>query len=142
MIPQQDILDYIFQLESEEVAPKTKTFKMDTKHRRIQGFIDGKKSLMQRIYRELKTEKHEFPVYEEFGIKTNDLFGKSTSYAYGTLVNRIKECNFASDYEVESLTNFRRVARKERNELQIEFTVISIYGELNIKEVFSLVDVW
>lgn len=140
MIPKQSTIDYIFLQDTEVVAPPTLTYRMDVKNKRIQGNISGRNALIQRIYKELKTDKHKYPAYEEFGVKTSDLFGGSVSYAYATLTNRISECNFATSYEVESLTDFE-MTNSTKTELRIKFNVNSIYGVLNIEEVYKIGDI-
>lgn len=117
--------------ENEEVS---KTYKvMDN---RIQGFTDELQALKQAIYKELNTERYEYPIYSfSYGIELESLIGKDVTYVKIELKRRIQEC-LLKDSRVESVDNFQFDVKGD--EMLCTFDVTSIYGEITITREVSL----
>lgn len=115
-----------------EGVETTKTYKLSTD--KIQGFTDELEALQQAIYKELSTEKYEYPIYSfDYGIELESLIGKDVTYVKIELKRRIQEC-LIKDERIESVDNFLYTVTGD--EMLCTFEVISIYGEITItKEV-------
>lgn len=112
----------------------SKTYKvMDEK---IQGFTDELQALKQAIYKELNTERYEYPIYSfSYGIALESLLGKDVTYVKIELKRRIQEC-LLKDERIESVENFKFDVKGD--EMLCTFDVISIYGEINITKEVNL----
>lgn len=79
--------------ENEEVTIST-TYKLDTDKAIIQGKITDLESLRQAIYKELKTEKYEYPIYSyDYGTELHTLIGiDSHAYVEVEAKRMITEC--------------------------------------------------
>jgi|SRR5665648_86067 len=108
----------------------TKTYKLsDTK---VQGFTDELGALEQAIYKELNTEKYEYPIYSfNYGIEFESLIGKDPIYVRVEIKRRIQEC-LLQDERVTSVDNFNFVITGD--EMLCTFDVASIYGEITISK--------
>ncbi|MDY3922757.1 MAG: DUF2634 domain-containing protein [Ezakiella sp.] len=118
-------------IEIEKVKP-SKTYRMDIVRERIIGHCDGIEALKQAIYKELNTEKGEYVIYGDYGLKKKDLFGKEKRWAYMILTDRIRECLIDDDRinDVHSFLYIDDMSRKDN--LCLSFVVDSIYGEFEV----------
>lgn len=124
-------------IEIEKVKP-SKTYKMDIERERIWGHCDGIEALKQAIYKELNTEKGEYVIYGDYGLKKKDLFGKEKRWAYMILTDRIKDALIDDDRinDVHSFLYIDEMSKKDN--LCLSFVVDSIYGEFEMSEVIRL----
>lgn len=138
MIPQEDTSDYLFKNgRVVEGDMPSLTYKMHIYDKEVNGNAEGIKALEQAIYKELNTERYDYPIYEEYGIQLKDLFGKPKNFVYPILCERIREC-LENDDRINSVVNFKYIKEESRYEnLSISFVVNSIYGEIPMKEVFK-----
>lgn len=118
-------------IEIERVKP-SKTYKMDIERERIWGHCDDIEALKQAIYKELNTEKGEYVIYGEYGLKKKDLFGKEKRWAYMILTDRIRDALIDDDRinEVHSFIYNEEMSQKDN--VCLSFTVDSIYGEFDV----------
>ena len=118
-------------IEIERVKP-SKTYKMDIERERIWGYCDDIEALKQAIYKELNTEKGEYVIYGEYGLKKKDLFGKEKRWAYMILTDRIRDALIDDDRinEVHSFIYNEEMSQKDN--VCLSFTVDSIYGEFDV----------
>lgn len=115
-------------LEIIEALETTQTYKLtDIK---IQGFIDKLEALKQAIYKMLDTEKYEYPIYSfSYGINLVNLVENDIVYGKIEMKRRIQEC-LLQDERIKSVDNF--IFTVTGDEILCEFSVTSIYGEINI----------
>lgn len=127
MIPEDAI-----EIKLNEDKEKTKTYKITDN--KIQGFTDGINALQQAIYKELNTEKYEYPIYSfNYGIEIESLVGKDPIYVKIDLKRRIQECLLKDD-RIISVDNFSYSISGDS--MLCNFDVKSIYGDITItKEV-------
>lgn len=139
MIPQEGMSDYLFRTgKMKEVQRPSKSYKMHIYDKQVYGNIDGLEALKQAIYKELNTERYDYPIYDQYGIQLKDLFGKPKTFVYPILVERIKEC-LEHDDRIEQVKDFVYIKEESRYEnLSISFVVVSKYGEFGIREVFKV----
>lgn len=115
-------------LEVTEDIEVSRTYKVSDN--RIQGFTDELQALKQAIYKELRTERYEYPIYSfNYGIDFESLIGKDVIYVKSELRRRIEEC-ILKDERVISVENFNYETKGD--EMLCTLDVISIYGELDI----------
>lgn len=119
-------------LEVTDETKITKTYKLSQAN--IQGFTDELEALQQAIYKVLRTEKYEYPIYSFFyGIELESLIGKDRDYVKIELKRRIRDC-LLQDERIQSVDNFEFAAAGDK--MLCKFSVSSIYGELAVtKEV-------
>lgn len=100
----------------------------------LSGYVEELESLKQALYKVLKTERYEYPIYSfDYGIELESLIGKDSDYVRIELKRRIEEC-LLEDERVQEVNNFEFI--QDGESLICSFNVISIYGEISItKEV-------
>jgi hypothetical protein len=99
---------------------------------RIQGFTDGLNALRQAIYHMLNTEQFEYPVYTlDYGLQTDDLFGKDREYVKSELQRRIRECLLTDD-RITGVDNF--VFSADGDKMLCTFDVENIYKTMSISK--------
>src|SRR5690554_3102108 len=97
---------------------------------KIQGFTDELKALEQAIFKELSTERYEYPIYSfSYGIDLQSLVGKDSTYVKIEIKRRIQEC-LMKDSRIKSVENFQLDVKGD--EMLCTFDVISTYGEMTI----------
>ncbi|EHL11072.1 hypothetical protein HMPREF9629_00609 [Peptoanaerobacter stomatis] len=137
MIPDTDELNLLM-LEGvrDDIAPSY-TYRIHVKSDKVYAHIDDREALKQTIYKELNTQKDVYIIYPNYGIDIEDLFGEPKNFAYIELVRRIEECLIKDD-RILSVNNFYYdIEKSKRDELSISFTVNSVYGGINIKNVWK-----
>lgn len=125
MIPESAI-----DVELNDDLEVTRTYKLSMD--KIQGFTDGLEALKQAIYKELNTEKYEFPIYSfSYGIELESLLGKDPIYVKVELKRRIQEC-LLKDERIVSVNNFSYSISGDT--MFCNFEVKSIYGDITISK--------
>lgn len=112
------------------------TYQLDISKNRIKSYkIDQKEAVKQASFLILNTERYDCVLYSwNFGIETKDLIGKSPSYVYPELCERIKEA-LIQDSRITSVNEFSYEILK--NKMTIYFTIYTIYGDFDShKEVY------
>lgn len=135
MIPRQDkIGDLLTEGIEEEILPSL-THKMHIEEESIGGFVDDREALKQAIYKEINTEPDVYPIYNYYGVKKEDLFGKPKPYAFVEISRRIEEALILDDRILKVYGFFYHKDRSTGSKLVFAFKVDSIFGELEIKKV-------
>lgn len=102
------------------------TYGLKLDKNRLWRFIDGVKAMGQAIQKRLLTEQGVYPIYKNYGIKTEDLIGQDYVYVYAMLQKRIQNA-VLSDDRVLSVGNFD--FDKNGSNLIVTFTAKTIFGE-------------
>ena len=120
-------------------AGPSKTLKMHIYKKKVKGKLeDPRKCVEQMVYKFVNTEKGSYLIYPSFGLKKRDVFFTPKTYAFNILKHRIKE-GLELDDRVKSVTDIvydRENSKK--HDLAISFTVNTIYGPIDFKEVLEL----
>lgn len=127
MIPAiNDILTHDIEL----VSYPSQTHKMHLGSQTISGFIDGKESVKQMIYKILNTERYEYIAYTwNFGLYTSDLFGEDYDYVCAELERRITEALLFDD-RINGVEGFE-FSLQERNKVLCTFSVNTTFGTID-----------
>lgn len=120
---------------TEETIQPSLSFKIDFDRNKIISKIDELEAVKQAAFLILATERDYSPIYEDYGIKYDDLIGKDKYFVLSELKRRITE-SLKEDDRITEVDNF------EYNEiddgLETTFDVISIYGNFSTKGVFNI----
>lgn len=123
MLPEQN--EILLEDIIEEELP-SKTFKLNMKENRCIGSIDEIEALKQSIFFMLAVERYEHEIFSwDYGMETQDLFGKPTSYILSEIKRRIEE-TLLQDDRIESVSDFK--FETHRGDVSVTFTVTSVYG--------------
>lgn len=124
MIPNISLLEE----EITEIEYADRTYKIDIKANRIDGFIDELEAIKQAIYLILSTERYEHNIYSwDYGVELVDLFGQPLPYVMSELERRIKEA-LTQDDRIEDVTDFE--FEKNGKKLHTTFTVVTVKGNI------------
>lgn len=105
----------------------TRTYRMQLDGGRIAGFCDGLEAMRQTVFKILNTERYRYVIYSwDFGIETQDLFGKAAHYVCPELKRRITEA-LMQDKRVLAVTDFA-FDTSRRGEVHASFVVQTEYG--------------
>lgn len=105
-------------------------YKMNTKSKNINGYIEGLETMKQVIYKILNTERYEYQIYSwNYGIELKDLLGEPLDYVCAELQRRIIEALIQDD-RIISVDNFSFESYK-KNVLETRFTVHTIFGDID-----------
>lgn len=137
MIPNRDT-EYVSS-EVEVLIQPSFTHKMHIEEEKVKGYIEiQSEAVRQMIYKCINTEQGAYPIYEQFGIKKRDLFGKRKEYAFMVLSRRITEALLLDD-RIKEVTDFvymKELSKEDR--LAMRFKVKTISGsEVTIEEVMK-----
>lgn len=137
MIPEMDELNLLM-LEGvkDDIAPSY-TYRIHVQSDRVYAHIDGKEALKQAIYKELNTRKDIHIIYPNYGIEIEDLFGEPKNFAYIELARRIEECLIKDDRVLSVNSFYYDRAKSKKDELSISFTVNSVYGDIEMSNVWK-----
>ena len=137
MIPEQDELNLLMLEGVKDDIALSYTYRIHAQSDRVYAHIDEKEALKQAIYKELNTRKDIHIIYPNYGIEIEDLFGQPKNFAYIELARRIEECLIKDD-RVLSVNNFYYDrAKSKKDELNISFTVNSVYGDIEMSNVWK-----
>lgn len=124
MIPNISLLEE----EITEIVYADKTYKIDIKANRIDGFADELDAIKQAVYLILSTERYEYNIYSwDYGVELVDLFGQPLPYVISELERRIKEA-LTQDDRIEDVTDFK--FEKNGKKLHTTFTVVTVKGNI------------
>nr|DAE17452.1 MAG TPA: Protein of unknown function (DUF2634) [Siphoviridae sp. ctoRD1] len=115
-----------------------KTYKMMIDTDRIQGTItDDLEAVKQAIYKIINTERYKFLIYSwNYGIELEDLFGKPIPYVLPEIPRRIKEA-LTQDDRIKDVLGFD-LTYNRKGDVLAKFTVVTIYGNLEIEKVVNV----
>lgn len=139
MIPFEDTNDIMFANGVEILTYPSFTHKMLIDEERVKGYIDDIDAYKQFIYKCINTEKGIYPIYPTFGIKKQDLFGKSKQYAFIVLTRRIEDALMLDD-RTNSVYAFEYIEEwSKEDKLGMKFKVKSVFNEepISIEEVLQ-----
>lgn len=138
MIPEHDEMDISFINNGVEIVTEPSlTYKIDIDNERVIGRLDGIEALKQAIYKEINTEP-DYIIYENYGVRKKDLFGKQKEFAYVKLCKRIEDALLNDDRINRVYDFFYHKDKSLRDELCMSFSVDSIYGDFKMQEVLSI----
>lgn len=140
MIPQNDT-EYVYGEEIEVLTQPTFTHKMWIDEQRVKGYIsDDLEAVKQMIYKCINTEKGAYPIYPNFGVKKEDLFGKPKGYAFVVLTRRITDALLLDDRITSVLDFVYMIDWSKEDKLGMTFKVKTIFSddEVNIEEVLRI----
>ena len=116
------------EISSEGTLETSRTYKLYSD--KIQGYTDGLEAVKQAIYKVLKTERYEYPIYSfNYGIELENLLGKDPVYVQIELKRRIRECLLRDD-RITEVDNFKFEVNGD--EIKCTFDVHSIFGNLTV----------
>lgn len=118
-------------LETRQIS---RTWRMNIDNESINGFItDDIDAVKQAVYKILNTERYKHIIYSSnYGIELAELFGKPMPFVLPEIPRRIKEALIQDD-RVKDVDDFRLEPDKTGN-IQVDFTVRSIFGAFNVKK--------
>lgn len=123
-----DILEKKFKT----AAQPSKTFQLDTEHKRIIGMVDGLEAVRQAVYCILNTERFEWLIYSwNYGAELQGLFGKPMNLAKAKIKKRIREALLQDD-RIESVDSF--VLTSQGRKLSVTFMVHTASGEFKAEK--------
>ena len=125
MIPRQ-LENAGLNIEFEEEAQPSRTYKIDFEKKRIVGYTDGRDAIEQFIVKVLATERYDYLIYSwNYGAEIAKLFGQPIPYVYSELKRLITEA-LTQDDRIESVDafNFSHI----KNKVHVTFTAHTIYG--------------
>lgn len=124
MIPNIAILEE----EITDIEYGNKTYKLDFKSNRIDGFTDELDAIKQTIYIILSSERFEHNIYSwDYGVELVDLYGKPLPYVISELKRRITEA-LTQDDRIDTVTDFEFTKNGKR--LYTTFTVVTTKGNI------------
>ena len=90
--------------DMEESVIPTKTYRINSESKSIQGFVDAADALQQAIYKIIRTEVETYPIYSDsYGVYIEDLIGENPAYATAMVKHRLEEAILMDD-RFESVT--------------------------------------
>ena len=100
------------------------TFKIN-ENGTVYGYIRGKEALRQWVVTCLSTERFKYPIYSwDFGLETEDLYGRDPFYVMAVLEYRIREA-LTVDNRIKRLYNYE--ARFDKKKVYIRFMLETIF---------------
>lgn len=121
----------------EEVEKSNLTYKLDFKRKRIIGIIDELEAVKQSIYKILNTERQSKLIYnQDYGVELQRFIGQDEDFVKSDLQRTITEALLADDriLEVKDFT----LNPLESNLITINFSVISVFGDISLKSEVSI----
>lgn len=120
----------------DELAP-SKTYRLDPENKRITGFIDGVEAIRQYIYKVLSTERASFSIYGtedgiNYGIEKDRFIGKNLSFITSDIERTIKDA-LMQDERILGIKDFS-IKEPQGDSLEVDFTVVTILGDVAVKE--------
>lgn len=121
----------------EEVEKSNLTYKLDFKRKRIIGIIDELEAVKQSVYKILNTERQSKLIYnQDYGVELQRFIGQDEDFVKSDLQRTITEALLADDriLEVKDFT----LNPLESNLITINFSVISVFGDISLKSEVSI----
>lgn len=115
---------------------ETRTYAMDFRHKRIVGFIDDKEAVMQAIWKMLSTRRFAHLLYDDqYGLDVLNRINVGLTKQYLDVdVPKMVEEALLSDERIVGVSNFRYEILSS-DSIHVEFTAITIYGDMKVKGV-------
>lgn len=121
-----DFIGDVFEIEEQP----SKTFKMNINDMSVRGYADGLEAMRQAVYKILMTERFRYVMYSgNYGMETEDLFGREASYVCPELERRITEA-LTWDDRIEGVDNFAFDISK-KGVVKVSFTVHTVFGDID-----------
>ncbi len=121
-------------LRLQEQGFKDRDYKLLTD--KIEGFSDGLEALKQAIYKQLSTERYEYPIYSfRYGIAWKELIGEERAYVRAEMKRMIQEALLRDD-RITEVDGFQ--FEFSGDSCLCAFDVTSIYGDLGIEKEVAL----
>lgn len=132
MLPSTSGMQVISYFDAQEQP--SKTYYLDRENKRIIGTVsDYLKAVEQAVYLILSTERYDYVMYSwNYGIELKDLYGQIKEYVIPNLINRISTALLQDD-RIINVTDFKY--RIDKSKYFISFTVVTKYGNIDLKEV-------
>jgi len=131
MIPNSDFNNI------DSIVPVTRTdntYKIN-KNGTVYGFIDDRDALRQWVVTALSTERYRYPIYSwNFGLETEDLYGREPQYAMSVLQSRIHEA-LTIDERITGLTNYN--SYHDKGSVYVSFTLNTIFDDQDYEKEFT-----
>ena len=128
MIPKNE-LEYDFEITDQPSL----TYNLNIERNSIIGLADKLEAVKQAIYLILSVERFDYAIYSwNYGVELADLIGKPMPFVIPELKRRIKEA-LEQDERIKEVNNFK--FKTEKKKLCAEFTVSTMYGDIETKKV-------
>lgn len=115
----------------QEVEKSNLTYKLDFKRKRIINTIDGLEAVKQSIHKILSTERQSNMIYnQDYGVELERFIGQDEEFVKSDIQRTITEAILTDDRVLE-VKDFI-ITPLESNIMIINFSVISIYGDIAI----------
>lgn len=115
-------------LNNEKEIISTTDYKINFNNEQIQGKINDLQSMAQTVFMILNTQRKAYSMYDlSYGTDLEQYIGKDLDYITMDLPREVKE-SLTKDKRILDVTDFAFTQNKEN--LYVEFTVRTIYGEL------------
>lgn len=96
---------------------------------RILGYVDDLEAVKQAVYHILNTERYSCLIYDDnYGVELEQYIGKDLSFIKATIETTLSEA-LTYDLRITQVT-VNSINKISSNEVLINFTVFSIYGDL------------
>ena len=113
-----------------------RTCKINYTTNRVEGWCEGLEALKESIHCTLGIAKHEFMIYPHtYGTELESLIGESIYFAVPKVEGYIKDA-LLKDNRILEVKNFSHTRNKHR--LHTTFTVVSVFGNVEIESVVSV----
>lgn len=114
----------------------SRTLKMDFDWKAISGTIDQIQAVEQAVFLILNTERYFWLIFSwNYGVELHDLIGKDPEYCIPEIERRIREALLQDD-RITAVENFEFDVNKKK--VLTTFTVISIFGNINVEKVVEI----
>ena len=134
MIPS---VDEMLTEDFEVTIEPSKTYRMNTDGKYINGLCGDAEAVRQSVYKILNTERYKYIIYSwDYGIEIQDLIGLSVSYVCSELQRRITEALLQDD-RIEAVTDFEFDTSKKK-EVVCAFIVHTIFGDMVAEKVVNI----
>ena len=133
MIPQvQDDIRQDFTFE----ALPSKTFRLNHNNLTVTGTIDQIQAVEQAVFLILNVERYQWLIFSwNYGVELHNLIGKDPEYCLPEIERRVREALLQDD-RITTIQDFQFEINKKQ--VLATFTVVSIFGEINVEKVVEI----
>ena len=133
MIPQvQDDIRQDFTFE----ALPSKTFRLNHNNLTVTGTIDQIQAVEQAVFLILNVERYQWLIFSwNYGVELHNLIGKDPEYCLPEIERRVREALLQYD-RITAVQDFQFEINKKQ--VLTTFTVVSIFGEINVEKVVEI----
>ena len=94
------------------------------------GMISGLEAMKQSVCHILMTERYSNPIYDDdYGVELNQYLGKDLTYISATIERTLRDALMQDDRVQDVIVNSIDKDKNDLNACNVEFTVMSSYGE-------------